>query len=372
MTAALNALLTKIAFLYKSFQYFSSPPKGLEIRVPCRNITNIVTTSTTAVTTTVTAATTIAAERITTTTPATTSNNLVILRSSSTKQQQQQYSQKDHKRRPLSSEGLPGLLTTKTQPLRSHHQQQQHLLKSSSTPDILEPRKRSSSPQTSFSSDPMLLDTSSALSSSSLATDDESVSPSRLKGRHHLSVDELSPSRHRKDLQRSQSPNLNFPDTNTKYLSPATIGGDRNVNRKHRNLSDQSHNSSASDLSLSTDDLAFNFMLQSQLKMNSSQSSVDGGETSGIGRNSRGVPKKKLSFPDYNSKKAQSAWDLSPRKFEQETISADNREVVHSESLSVLNRRSFNFEEFFVHADNSGSSLAQEAINAADVLKEKK
>ena len=260
------------------------------------------------------------------------------------------------------------------------------MLKSSSTPDILEPtRTNTSSPQV-FSSDPLLLDTS-ALSSSSIATDDDELEL-RTKDRVFLSVDELSPSRRRKhpnheqrrrshSPRRSQSPNLRFPDsTNTSHLSPATIGGDHNLNRKHRNtrhLSDRSRNSSASDLSLSTDDLAFNFMLQSQLKVNSSQSSVDGGETSGIGRNScTGVPKKKLSFPDYNSEKAQSAWDLSPRKYEQETIAVDNGEVVHSESLSVLNRRSFNFEEFFVHADNSGSSLAQEALNAADVLKEKK
>lgn len=120
--------------------------------------------------------------------------------------------------------------------------------------------------------------------------------------------------------------------------------------------SPRSRNSSASDLSLSTDDLAYNFLLQSQLKSSSSSSIESNAKIS-----------MKLSFPSYDGK-AHSAWDLSPRKFEQET----NGEIVQSESLSVLNRRSFNFEEFFVHADNSGSLLAQEASDAADILKEKR
>lgn len=136
------------------------------------------------------------------------------------------------------------------------------------------------------------------------------------------------------------------------------------------------------------------------------------GSNSGVGAGGEGglSPKpKKLSFPDYNSEQAQSAWDLSPRKYEIQhseqmgtTSNSDSSRgprgrangaaatVHHSESLSVLNRRSFNFEEFFVHAAisppqfptakggcaensrSSGSCLAHEAIGAADVLKEKK
>ena len=313
--------------------------------MPCRNITNVCTTTTATTTTT------------------TNSNNLVILRSSKrTPNHHHRY------RRPLSTEGLTGYTI---QPLKSHQSQQSHLLKSSSTPDILETTKiNSRSPNTSSSSDPMLLDRSS-LSSLANRTGDGSSSRDV-----YLSVDDLSPTRPRGTYSpRLQSPNLHHRNRQTQsrqdnllMATPSPLSDHSKSKRFHFN---KSHNSSASDLSLSTDDLAFNFMLQSQLKMNSrqsSQSSVDGGD-----ENSQNRIPKKLSFPDYNSEKAQSAWDLSPRKYEQETISVNNGEVVHSESLSVLNRRSFNFEEFFVHAaNNSGSSLAQEAINAADVLKEKK
>lgn len=114
--------------------------------------------------------------------------------------------------------------------------------------------------------------------------------------------------------------------------------------------------SSASDLSLSTDDLAFNFLLQSQMKQSSSTPSLD--ERTGH----------RLSLPSYNDK-SKSTIDLSPRKLGKNP----RADFVHSESFSILRQPSFDSEEFFVHpAESTGSMLMQEALNAADLLKEKK
>lgn len=158
-------------------------------------------------------------------------------------------------------------------------------------------------------------------------------------------------------LDRSMEPRLIIDTADEIYLSSDNILTSERIDDNY--LLNNSNNS-ASDLSLSTDDLACTFLLQSQQNIDTSSKNFDYFDFSYPSSQS-------LNFPS----RTQSMCDISPRKLK--SFAGD---IIRAGSLFDFSIQKTCKENVFIGSSDGGSvtasALAVEAIEASDILKEKR